>query len=154
MRIKLALATLAVMLLICSWPMPAQADGVIIPEPPPHVPPVRVPNLTIKYHRVTVTIDNQVATTKIDQVFVNESPYDVEGTYIFPLPEDAAISDFAMYVDGQRLSAEVLDADEARTIYEDIVRQRRDPAILEYIGRNAFRARIYPIPAHSEKRVQ
>ncbi|MFH1927447.1 MAG: VIT domain-containing protein, partial [Chloroflexota bacterium] len=143
-----------VMLLICSWPMPAQADGVIIPEPPPHVPPVRVPNLTIKYHRVTVTIDNQVAITKIDQVFVNESPYDVEGTYIFPLPEGASISDFAMYVDGKRLSAEVLDADESRTIYEDIVRQRRDPAILEYIGRNAFRARIYPIPAHSEKRVQ
>ena len=154
MILKLALSTLVVMLLICSWPMPAQADGVIIPEPPPHVPPVRVPNLTIKYHRVTVTIDNQVATTKIDQVFVNESPYDVEGTYIFPLPEDASISDFAMYVDGKRLSAEVLDADEARSIYEDIVRQRRDPAILEYIGRSAFRARIYPIPAHSEKRVQ
>jgi len=154
MKRKIGLALALGLLLICSWPTPAQADGVIIPEPPPHVPPVRVPNLTIKYHRVTVTIDNQVATTKIDQVFVNESPYDVEGTYIFPLPEDASISDFAMYVDGQRLSAKVLDADEARTIYEEIVRQRRDPAILEYIGRNAFRARIYPIPAHSEKRVQ
>ena len=154
MKRKITLAIAIGVLLICSWPLPAQADGVIIPEPPPDVPPIRVPNLTIKYHRVTVTIDNQVATTKIDQVFVNESRYDVEGTYIFPLPEDASVSDFAMYVDGKRLSADVLDADEARSIYEDIVRQRRDPAILEYIGRNAFRARIYPIPAHSEKRVQ
>jgi len=151
---KTILAAVTVILAICCAPVTVWADGVIIPDPPPHIPTVRIPNLTIKYHRVTVTIDNQVATTKIDQVFVNESGYDVEGTYIFPLPDDAAVSDFAMYVDGQRLSGEVLDADEAREIYEGIVRERRDPAILEYVGRNAFRARVYPIPARSEKRVQ
>jgi len=34
------------------------------------------------------------------------------------------------------------------------VRQRRDPALLEYVGRNAFQARVYPIPAYGEKRVE
>ena len=48
----------------------------------------------------------------------------------------------------------MLDKDEARRIYESIVNQRRDPALLEYIGRNAFRVRVYPIPAHGEKRIQ
>jgi len=95
-----------------------------------------------------------VATTRVDQVFVNESPWELEGTYIFPLPEEAAVSEFAMYVDGQKVEARVLEKDEARQIYEDIVRQRRDPALLEYVGRNAFQARVYPIPAHGEKRVE
>jgi Ca-activated chloride channel family protein len=130
----------------------ARADGFIIPIPPP---PVRVvPDLAVKYHRVEVTIQDQVAHTQIDQVFLNDSPYELEGTYIFPLPEDAAITDFAMFVDGERVSGEILDKDKARRIYEDIVNRRRDPALLEYIGRNAFQARIYPIAAHGEKRIQ
>jgi len=140
---------------------PVYADGIIIPEPPipcprcPPPPPItEIPNLAIKYHRVKVTIEDQVATTHVDQVFVNESPWELEGTYIFPLPEEAAISEFAMYVDGQKVEARVLEKDEARQIYEDIVRQRRDPALLEYVGRNAFQARIYPIPANDEKRVE
>ena len=130
----------------------AKADGFIVPVPPPHVE--TVPDLAVKYHRVKVTIEDQVAKTSIDQVFLNDSPYELEGTYIFPLPDEAAISDFAMFVDGQRLSGRILDREEARRIYESIVRRRRDPALLEYIGRNAFQASIYPIPAHGEKRVQ
>ncbi len=109
--------------------------------------------LRVKNHHVTVTLENQVARTKIDQVFVNDSDSVLEGTYIFPLPEDAAISDFAMYVDGVRLEGKVLTREQAREIYEGIVRRQRDPALLEYIGRGAFQARIFPIPPHSEKRV-
>lgn len=109
--------------------------------------------LRVKTHNVTVTIDNQVALTKIDQIFVNDSDSVLEGTYIFPLPEDATISDFAMYVDGVRLEGKVLDREQARDIYEGIVRRQRDPALLEYIGRGAFQARIFPIQPRSEKRV-
>ena len=150
------LADIVVLVLfLCLLPLNvAQADGVIIPIPPPHVPIQDTPQLSVKYHRVEVSIVDQVARTKIDQVFVNDSNYELEGIYVFPLPEGAVISEFAMYVDGERLEGEVLDRDQARQIYEDIVRKRRDPALLEYIGRNAFRARIYPIPPHSEKRVQ
>ncbi len=132
---------------------PVRADGFIIPIPPPKAPDLTA-ELSVKYHRVQVSIGDQIAQTAIDQVFLNPSPYELEGTYIFPLPEDAAISDFAMFVDGQRTSGKVLNKYEARRIYEDIVRRRRDPAILEYLGRNAFQASIYPIPAHGEKRVQ
>ena len=133
---------------------PALADGIIIPVPPPHIPIVEVPFLTIKYHRVTVTIEDQVATTHVDQVFVNEGRHEVEGTYIFPLPEDATISEFSMWVDGEKLEGQVLERDEARRIYEDIVRSRRDPALLEYVGRDAFQASIYPIPAGGERRIE
>ncbi|MCJ7509986.1 MAG: VWA domain-containing protein, partial [Dehalococcoidia bacterium] len=134
----------------------AWADGIVIPDPPEPIPPdqIVVPFLPIKYHRVEVEIDNQVAQVKIDQAFLNEADFALEGTYIFPLPEDAAISDFAMYVDGERLEGRILDKEEARAIYEDIVRRRQDPALLEYVGRNMFQAQVFPIPAHSERRIQ
>ncbi|MHB1357821.1 MAG: VIT domain-containing protein [Anaerolineae bacterium] len=149
---RLWILLLAVILYVVSAG-PALADGVIVVRPivPRPEPP---PNLAVKYHRVTVTIDNQVATTHIDQVFINDSGLELEGDYIFPLPEGANISQFSMWVDGKRLEAQVLTADEARRVYEEIVASRRDPALLEYAGRNAFRARIYPIFPYSEKRIE
>ena len=129
----------------------ASADGIIIPR---HRPGEHIPPLWVKYHHVTVEIRDQVARTSIDEVFVNTYDRDIEGTFIFPLPEGAAISEFAMFIGDQKIEGEVLDSREARSIYEDIVRRLRDPALLEYIGRNTFRARVFPIPARGEKRVQ
>ncbi len=146
--------TLLFLILLLGPTVPALADGLIVPLPPPDVPIVDVPYLTVKYHRVTVTIDNQVATTHVDQVFVNEGRHEVEGTYLFPLPEEAAIGEFTMWVDGQKLAGQVLQREEARRIYEEIVRKRRDPALLEYVGRNAFQASIYPIPPGGERRIE
>ena len=99
-------------------------------------------------------IVGQVAKTSVDQVFINHFGRDIEGTYIFPVPEGASVSDFAMYIGNERVKGEILDSREARRIYEDIVRRMRDPGLLEYMGRNLFRARVYPIPARGEKRVQ
>ncbi len=132
----------------------ARADGIIVPRPRPGRPAPPLRSLSIRYHRVMVTIEDGVATTRLDQVFVNDGAEDLEGEYLFPLPEGASVTNYAMWADGRRLEAQVLDADEARRIYEDIVRQQQDPALLEYAGRNALRARIYPIPARGEKRVE
>lgn len=132
-------------------PLVAQADGVIIIDEPPRPD---LSYLTIVYHHVDITIEDQVATTRIDQVFRNDNDFTVEGTYIFPLPEEAAIERFVMYVNGEPLEGEVLDREEARAIYESIVRRNRDPALLEYIGRDTFQASIFPIPPHEERRIQ
>src|SRR5512136_795268 len=129
-----------------------RADGFIIPDHRPGGPPV--PPLSVKYHHVSVEIVGQVAKTSVDQVFLNHFGRDIEGTYIFPVPEGAAVSDFAMFIGNERVKGEILGSDEARRIYEDIVRRMRDPGLLEYMGRNIFRARVYPIPANGEKRVQ
>ena len=128
------------------------SDGFIIPVLPR--PEERIPPLSVKYHRVNVEITRQVAKTSIDQVFINNHHRDIEGVFIFPIPEKAAISEFAMYVGNQRIEGEILDREQARKIYQDIVRRMKDPALLEYMGRNMFRARIYPIPARGEKRIQ
>jgi len=129
-----------------------RADGFIVPIPPPGIP--RVPALSIGYHRVNVTIEDQIASTHVDQVFINHYHQDLEGTYFFPIPQGASISRFSMYVDQERLDGRILTRDEARRIYEDIVRRQQDPAILEYVGRDLFKARVYPIPANGEKRIE
>jgi Ca-activated chloride channel family protein len=143
-------------------PTPAYADGIIIPEPPiceppcpiPPPPPHEVPYLTVEFHRVNVTIDNQVATTRIDQVFRNDSPWSLEGTYIFPLPENAAISEFAMWVNGEKVEGQLYTKEEARRIYDNIVRRRLDPALLEYVGRDLFQASIFPIDSGDTRRIE
>ena len=142
--------------LLLSIAPPALADGIIIPDPPPwpDPPPLEESWLTIRYHRVTVTIEDQVATTRVEQEFLNECDWEVEGTYVFPLPEGAAVSEFIMWVDGVPVEGEILEADEARQIYEEIVRQRRDPALLEYVGRDAVQARIFPIPPGGSRQVE
>ncbi|RME32332.1 MAG: hypothetical protein D6793_11225, partial [Thermoflexia bacterium] len=146
---------LSALFLLLTTAVPARADGIIIPEPP--WPPRPAPEpvwLTIRYHRVTVTIENQVATTRVDQVFVNEHDWEAEGTYIFPLPPGATVNQFTMWVDGKPIEAEILPADRARAIYEEVVRRRRDPALLEYVGRDVVQARIFPIPPGGERRIQ
>jgi Ca-activated chloride channel family protein len=127
----------------------AQAQGVIIEPPLPPVEPLppASPPLKLDEHRVEAVIDGPVAQVRLTQVFHNETGHTVEGVYIFPLPGDAAVSDFQMTVNGQVLEGKLLDKDEARRIYEDIVRRRRDPALLEYIGRNLFQTNVFPIPA-------
>lgn len=134
----------------------AFAQDIDPPVPPPiETPPVwRHEGLKIAYQYVDVTIEDQVATTHIEQLFVNNNDWMLEGTYLFPLPEGAAVSQLTMWVDGQPIEAKILEKEEAREIYDTIVRQLRDPALLEYVGTSAIQANVFPIPPHAERRIE
>jgi Ca-activated chloride channel family protein len=136
---------------------PAYADGIIIPDPPicdPCPVPHPISQLSIRYHHVTVSIKDQIATTHVDQVFYNPNDWQVEGDYVFPIPKGAAVINFTLWMDGKPVPGEILDAEEARQIYEQIVASLRDPALLEYSDQDAIRARIFPVPAHGERRIE
>ncbi|MBL7062926.1 MAG: VWA domain-containing protein [Anaerolineae bacterium] len=151
---RMPTAAVTIIILLLSVVSPVLADGIIIPDPLPEPVPLTESWLTIRYHRVTVRIEDQVAVTRVEQEFLNECDWEVEGTYVFPLPEGAAVNEFVMWVDGVAVEGKILEADEARAIYEDIVRQRRDPALLEYVGRDAVQARIFPIPPGGSRKVE
>lgn len=133
------------------------AQGIIIPnrcnDCQPWAPGQRA-GLPVESITFETTIEGQVATTHVTQVFRNETRQVLEGTYFFPLPDDASISEFAIWDGDRRLAGEVRPRDEARRIYEDIVRRVRDPGLLEYAGPNLFQARIFPIPAHGTKKLE
>src|SRR3982751_6767162 len=135
---------------------PARGDGFIVIERPIFVPPGHYPfaPLEVSSHHVDVKIDGQVAVTSIDQEFYNPNDARLEGTYMFPVPKGAHIDKFSMEIGGKMMDAELLPADKARKIYEDIVRTMRDPALLEYAGRDMFKVRIFPIEPRSRKPIK
>lgn len=129
-------------------------EARIVIAPPPGVPVQYSPYLSINDYDVKVKITGQMATTTIEQVYQNSFPRMLEGTYLFPIPEGASISKFYLYVNGEEVPGEVLAANEARQVYEGIVRRLNDPALLEFAGCGLFRARIFPIPANGEAKIK
>jgi len=139
---------LSIALAVLALQQVATGTGMLIPKDQ------SIPPLAIKYQRVNIEIKDQVATTRLEQVFQNSVNRDLEATYIFPVPENASIQDFAMYINGKRMSGELVEKDRARQIYQEIVRRMKDPAILEYMGNNLFRIRVYPIPKMGTQKIE
>jgi hypothetical protein len=110
--------------------------------------------LTVGYHKVSVEIRDQIARTTIEESFVNRTRGRLEGVFHFPLPQDASISGFGMWIGNELVEADVVEKQRAREIYETILRERRDPGLLEWTGGNIFKARVFPIEPHSEKRIK
>ena len=111
-------------------------------------------SLTIGYHKVSVDIHDQIARTVIEESFLNHTRpiVPLEGVFYFPLPAGASVSSFAMWVGNEKVEADIVEKSRAREIYETILREKRDPGLLEWTGGNLFKARIYPI--HASKRIQ
>ncbi|MEP7077239.1 MAG: VIT domain-containing protein, partial [Acidobacteriota bacterium] len=139
------------------------AQGVIVPiicdirpcNPRPFPRPQPLPNaLPVKSIKLDTKINGQVATTHVEQVFRNDTPYTLEGTYFFPIPEAASIVEFAIWENGKKLVGEVRSREEARRIYDEIVRRQKDPGLLEYAGKDLFQASIFPIPPGSDKKLE
>jgi len=123
-------------------------DIEFIPMPPQEMVPLEISDQTVE-----VVIKDQVTRTKVDQRFRNKSGRVLEGSFLFPLPAGSTISDFALYINGTRQPGEMLEAGKAKEIYEGIVRRMQDPALLEHVGENLFKARVFPIPANGERRL-
>lgn len=123
-----------------------RAQGILYPRSD-----VRIQPFTVKNLRVTTTITDLVAETTVEQTFVNDSPIAQEGTYLYPLPAGASPTSFSMTVGDRTLEPRILRKDEARSLYESIVRRRKDPALLEYVDRSLVRISVFPIPARGER---
>jgi Ca-activated chloride channel homolog len=134
------------------------AQGVIVPivcdmRPcRPRPIPQPLPNaLPVKSIKIDTKINGQVASTHVEQIFRNDTQFTLEGTYFFPIPETASIVEFAIWENGKKLVGEVRSREEARRIYDEIVRRQKDPGLLEYAGKDLFQASIFPIPPNSDK---
>lgn len=135
----------------------APPAGGVVPDrvrPRPPRPIVSWMPFDVKSQKVDVLISEASAETTIEQVFVNRYQTPIEGTYLFPLSESAAIHDLTMLMNGREVSAELLDAKQAREIYQSIVSRMRDPALLEYTEGGLVRAKVFPIPPGGECRIK
>ena len=118
------------------------ATGMLIPVEK------ALPPLALLDHKVTVTLDDQAAITRIEQTFRNHTPRQLEATYLFPVPKGASVRKFTMWVNGKEEPGEVVEAEAARKIYTDIVARTQDPGLLEYINQALIKVRVFPVPGH------
>ncbi|MBI4179802.1 VWA domain-containing protein [bacterium] len=151
----------AIALAMAGLSLGTAAEGFVVIEDQPRperrvavpVAPDRGRYLDLKQQEVWIGIENAVARVKSEEVFHNPTGSRIEGTYLFPVPAESGIKDFTMEINGREVKGELLDRDEARGIYEKIVRSLRDPALLEYAGHGLVRASIFPIEPHADVKV-
>ena len=134
-------------------------QSVRLPRPPiiwpPHPRPRPTPPATYKIGELEVNarLVDQVAQVQVSQSFVNTGSRQLEVSFVFPLPYDGAIDSLTLLVDGKEYPAKLLPADEARELYEDIVRKNKDPALLEWMGTGLFKTSVFPVPAGAKRTV-
>ncbi|MCA9295090.1 MAG: VWA domain-containing protein, partial [Phycisphaerales bacterium] len=133
----------AIALLILGVAGRSDAAGLLVPTDST-LPPLRITD-----HIVDARIVDGIARTSVEQRFRNDTNRRLEATYIFPLPENADLTDFTLSFNGRQVKGEVLPATQAREVYESIVRQSRDPGLIEFIGRRLLRMRIFPVEPNS-----
>ena len=112
-------------------------------------------SLPLELRRVTVeaTTRGDSAETRVEHVFWNPTRETLQGTFRFPLPDDAILVGLAMEVEGRMVDGELVEREKAQRVYEQIVDGMRDPALLEWDGGSVFKLRVFPIEPLSEKRV-
>ncbi|HAM72114.1 MAG TPA: hypothetical protein DCM86_10770, partial [Verrucomicrobiales bacterium] len=143
-----------------SDPSPLLPPGRV-PDPPPRIAPMprpvppRMPLQPIETTRLAaeVVIRDQVATVAVEQEVHNPNGTVCEGTFLLPVPRGAHLDGFSLRINGKPVEAELLGAEKARRVYEEIVRRSLDPALLEYMGRDLIKVRIYPIDPGSTRQL-
>lgn len=131
-------------LMLAIAPTTLSAQGWIEIERP--VGPIRnSPTISRISSNVRVTVDGRVAKFEVEERFRNNGGGIAEGTYLYPLPGEAVFSDFSFFQGDKELKGEMMNAEQARTIYEGIVRRLKDPALLTLAGHGLIRAQVFPV---------
>ena len=130
-------------------------SGVLIPSTSDKP---NVAALSLQSMNVDVLIDNQHARVRVRQIFDSHVAQALEGKYLFALPSQASVSDFAVWEADMRIPGVMMEKRRANAIYSQIKQQQVDPGLLqqddEHEGSSAFAAKVFPIPGYGTKRIE
>lgn len=142
-------ATLLTVFILLFLSVGAKAQVVLKPNGQ-NATPLRMKSVSVK----AVVEAAQFATTDLDITFQNELNARVEADFLYTVPPGAVVTNFAYFYGEERVPARVAEKERAATIYQYITSRMRDPALVEMVGRNTFRARIFPVMPNADLRVQ
>ncbi|MBY4677420.1 VIT and vWA domain-containing protein [Marinobacterium arenosum] len=128
--------------------LPSQAAGLIKPVNSSYA------DLQIRQHHVEVVIEDGYATTQVEQVFYNPNAGELEAIYSFPVPDKAVVGEFSYWIDGQPVTGEVLEKQQARQVYEQEKLAGRETALVEKDAYKTFEINVYPVRPQQEVRVR
>jgi tetratricopeptide (TPR) repeat protein len=123
-----------------------------------HIPPRMLApeaRLPIRLQKVDVRAEvmGSAAHTRIEMVFFNPNERALEGELQFPLQDGQSVTGFALDINGELRPAVPVDKAKGQQVFEDVIRTRIDPALLEKTQGNNYKLRVYPLPAHGTRRV-
>lgn len=124
------------------------AAGLLTPNNRPDKP------LDLKEHHVKVTVENGYVVTRVDQTFYNPYDSDLEALYKFPVPETASLAEFSMWIDGKKVSGEVVEKQKARQIYAEEKAAGRETGLTEKNERYSFEIRVFPVRANADAKMR
>jgi len=147
-NLKLTILSLLAICIATLWSTPNHAAGLMTPTGS------NLPQLDIREHHVNVVIEDGYAITSVEQVFDNPNDTDLEAIYSFPVPEKAAVGEFTYWIDGQAVTGEVLEKQQAREIYEEEKQAGRETALTEQDSYRTFDISVYPVRAGQDVRIK
>ncbi len=113
--------------------------GTLITVAPGQSTPVAIP---LKHTDVQASITGPLSAVQVTQQFHN--PYDskIEASYVFPLPEDAAVSEFVMVIGDRQIRGIVREREEAQQIYAAARAQGHTASLLTQERPNIFTQKV------------
>ena len=92
--------------------------------------------------QVDARVNGVMCSTTVVQTFVNTTGSAIEATYIFPLPDRAAVHEFVMEVNGRRIDGLVEERAAAREQYDEAIAAGHRAAITEEERAGVFTLRV------------
>lgn len=126
----------------------------VVPQARPWSSARPAASVEISEVNVDVRILEQIATTTMDISLTNSTNGRLEAELVVPVPDKAVLRGFTFQGSGAEPTVELLARNEARRIYDSIVAQTRDPALLEFIGYNLIRSSVFPVEARAGQKVR
>lgn len=133
---------------IAPQPVTILPDRIIVPLSIPAA------SVVLTDYKVDTDIKDNIATTTITQTYQNNSGQTLEARYLFPIPPDANFSSFTLTVNGKALEGKILEKQEARNTYQEIVRKLVDPGLLEYIDDKTVQVSVAPFFSGETKQIR
>ncbi|MGA7614667.1 MAG: marine proteobacterial sortase target protein [Thermoanaerobaculia bacterium] len=91
---------------------------------------------------VHITVEGMILRATVTQKFRNPVDQCVEGVYVFPLPEDAAVDHLRMIVGDRTIEGQIHERAEAKQIYEQAKQEGRKASLVEQERPNIFTTSI------------
>ncbi|MBR4253585.1 MAG: DUF2135 domain-containing protein [Lentisphaeria bacterium] len=139
-------------------PRPFVEPRVILPPirilPPPRPADPKLVPVVVSEVSAKVRIRGEIASTEFEAVVTNPNPIVLEGEFTLPLPAGATVTGAALDINGKMIDASIVEKKRAQEVFEAIERKGADPALVESVGGNSYRTRIYPIPANGGRRIR
>jgi len=159
----------AFLLVVVSLMFPAEAGSAIQPQEKTDTRPSQVREGSLLFRDVKsgeyipapqlhtdvkIEITGMIGFARVVQEFENPGDEWLEGVYVFPLPEDAAVSHLTMDVGDRVIEGVIKEREEARKTYTEAKKEGKKASLLEQERPNIFMISVANIGPHEAIRVE